>query len=384
MTGRVGFTQVSFANPIQWTHSFDSHVQIGIALPMKQHVDPMRIGALTALILMLTVPARAEPRTNKVESGWQLAQALPQQGQPQTQTPLPQGQPTAQALPRASSDAGLRKRVEQLEEQLVDMQVVVGTLQSLARSGAGATSAPSVRNSASGYYSGAESGRLNALETQIRALTAQIEQVAAQVRAMGAQSRRSDVGGAPNAAGGLTQPTGAPSFGSTTVTAGSDDAIGGLIEGQGASSDSVAALPPAGADRQAGLNPPGNPKQLYETAYGYLMQRDYGAAQSAFEDFLNRYPNDSLAGNAQYWLGEAYFVRGQFKAAASAFLKGYQNYSSNARAPDSLLKLAMSLDRLGQKAAACSSYAELSTKFPNAPQNVKMRAKSERQRAGCS
>ncbi|MGI9403503.1 MAG: tol-pal system protein YbgF [Hyphomicrobium sp.] len=339
---------------------------------MQQHIDLMLKGALIALLLMLTASARAEPGANEVEPGWQLAQALPQQGQPPAQT-----------VPRAGGDAGLSKRVEQLEEQLVDMQVVVGTLQSLARSGAGAPSAPTARNSASSYYSGAESGRLSAIETQIRALTAQIEQIAQQVRALGIQPRRSDAGGARDAGSGLAQPTGAPSFGSTTVTAGSDDAIGGLIEGRNVSSDSVAALPPAITDRQAGLNPPGNPKQLYETAYGYLMQRDYGAAQAAFEDFLSRYPNDSLAGNAQYWLGEAYFVRGQFKAAAGAFLKGYQTYSGNARAPDSLLKLAMSLDRLGQKDAACSSYAELSTKFPNAPQNVKMRAKSERQRVGC-
>ena len=127
----------------------------------------------------------------------------------------------------------------------------------------------------------------------------------------------------------------------------------------------------------------GNAKQLYETAYGYLMQRDYGAAQSAFEDFLTRFPSDSLAGNAQYWLGEAHFVRGEYKAAAGAFLKGYQNYAGNARASDSLLKLAMSLDRLGQKDAACSSYSELTTRFPDAPENVKNRAKSERQRIGC-
>ncbi len=126
-----------------------------------------------------------------------------------------------------------------------------------------------------------------------------------------------------------------------------------------------------------------NPKQLYETAYGYLMQRDYGAAQSAFEQFLNRYPKDSLAGNAQYWLGEAHFVRGEYKAAAGAFLKGYQNYSGNARAADSLLKLAMSLDRLGQKDAACTSFSELNTRFPDAPDNVKSRAQTERQRIGC-
>ena len=105
--------------------------------------------------------------------------------------------------------------------------------------------------------------------------------------------------------------------------------------------------------------------------------------KSAFDDFLKRFPTNLLSGNAQYWLGETHFVRGQYKAAAGAFLKGYQTYTQSAKAPDSLLKLAMSLDRLGQKDAACSSYSELNTKFPNAPQSVKARAQSERQRVGC-
>jgi TolA-binding protein len=43
----------------------------------------------------------------------------------------------------------------------------------------------------------------------------------------------------------------------------------------------------------------------------------------------------------------------------------------------------MSLDRLGQKDAACTSFSELTTRFPDAPDNVKSRAESERQRIGC-
>ena len=65
------------------------------------------------------------------------------------------------------------------------------------------------------------------------------------------------------------------------------------------------------------------------------------------------------------------------------FLKGYKDYGANARAADSLLKLAMSLDRLGQADAACSSFSELSTRFPDAPDNVKSRAKTEKSRIGC-
>ena len=76
-------------------------------------------------------------------------------------------------------------------------------------------------------------------------------------------------------------------------------------------------------------------------------------------------------------------MRGQYRAAAGAFLKGYQTYASSAKAPESLLKLAMSLQRLGQKDAACSSFSELPTKFPSAPAHVKTTAQAERQRAGC-
>ncbi len=175
------------------------------------------------------------------------------------------------------------------------------------------------------------------------------------------------------------------------------DAIGGVIAGELPAVSSGPPIPDAGSSGAPGAGSPppvttaalapagdgSNPKQLYETAYGYLLQRDYGAAEAAFDDFLRRHPSDSLSGNAQYWLGESHFVRGQYKAAASAFLKGYQTYGQSQKAPDSLLKLAMSLDRLGQRDAACSSYAELNTKFPNAPQSVKARAQSERQRVGC-
>jgi len=331
------------------------------------------------------------------------APALAQSGQ-KTQPPAQarvQPKDAAAAPPAASGgDAALKQRVEQLEEQLVDMQVVVGTLESLARSGA--SSAP--RKDGEGASDGADSLRVDALETQVRAMAAQIEQLSQQVRALGGQPlKRTDAGSDPlPPESPLAKPGPADTrFGSTTVTAGETpgEEPGStplpsaqkppLAQPPGSPLPPVAAAPGAlaAATPQGAMEPPGppsaNPKQLYEKAYGYLMQRDYAAAQAAFEEFLNRYPKDSLAGNAQYWLGEAHFVRGEYKAAAGAFLKGYKDYAGNARAADSLLKLAMSLDRLGQKDGACSSYSELSTRFPDAPDNVKLRAKSERERIGC-
>ncbi len=282
--------------------------------------------------------------------------------------------------------AALKSRVQQLEEQLVDMQVVIGTLESMGRGGATALPAPNGGFAGGASYGGgADSARLDGVETQIRAMTAQIEQLSREVRSMsGGGGPRGDAGGAPQynapASGYAAGPAPAPAiggFGSTTITpsqSGGGDAIGGFIANNDwQNSQQVAAATPGGGD----------PKILYETAYGYLLQQDYGAAETSFGEFLQRYPQDELAGNAQYWLGESFYVRGQYKTAAEAFLKGYKTYQNGSKASDSLLKLAMSLEKLGQRDAACSSLSELTARFPDAPAHVKNRAASERARAGC-
>jgi tol-pal system protein YbgF len=334
---------------------------------------------------------------------WLAAAAAPvpllaQQGQPGRAPPAaPKGAAQPARDGAATGDTALRQRIEQLEEQLVDMQVVVGTLESLAR---GATAPAAGARPASGpaaAIGAADAGRLDSIETQIRALAAQLEQVQEQVRALGARSgslpqpstqAANDDGQGPRPGrpqvveAGPRQPE-RPGFGSVTVSPdpAPKDEIGRILDApprSGPPPYSQAAAPAPAPEAETG-----NPKQLYETAYGYLLQRDYGAAEAAFDEFLRRHPNDPLAGNAQYWLGESLYVRGQYRAAAGAFLKGYQAYAKSAKAPESLLKLAMSLQRLGQKDAACSSYSELATKFPSAPGHVKQTAQAERQRAGC-
>jgi len=98
---------------------------------------------------------------------------------------------------------------------------------------------------------------------------------------------------------------------------------------------------------------------------------------------VQRYPNDPLAGNAQYWLGETYYVQKDYNNAAAVFAEGYQKYPKGGKAADNLLKLGMSLGQLGQKADACRAFARLDRDFPGAPGNVKERAADEKKRLGC-
>ena len=74
------------------------------------------------------------------------------------------------------------------------------------------------------------------------------------------------------------------------------------------------------------------------------------------EAFIQQFPNDQLAGNAQYWLGETYYVRKRYNDAATAFAFGYQKYPKSGKGADDLLKLGMSLGSLGQKQDACSAF----------------------------
>jgi tol-pal system protein YbgF len=333
-------------------------------------------------------------------SAFTLTLLLPAVSAGAQQAQPPPSAPAAKAAP--SGEAGLRQRVEQLEEQLVDMQVVIGTLESLARGAPAPTAGGGGRllTGAAAAFGAAEAGRLDSIETQIRALGAQMEQLQEQLRTLASRSgslppstsvAAADPGGPParpSSRPQLDQPqperTG---FGSVTVSP--DPGRGDQIDRVLSAPQPGAAEPPPPqqAGPQTAAAAPAEPevsaKQLYEQAYGFLLQRDYGAAEATFEEFLKRHGNDPLAGNAQYWLGESLYVRGQYRAAAGAFLKGYQTYARSPKAPESLLKLAMSLQRLGQKDAACSSYSELTTKFPTAPAHVKNAAQSEQKKAGC-
>ena len=128
----------------------------------------------------------------------------------------------------------------------------------------------------------------------------------------------------------------------------------------------------------------GTPKEIYDLALKKLQMGAYQEAQAELQNFLDLYPRDRLAGNAQYWLGETFYVQRDYKNATAAFLAGYTNYGDSIKAPDSLLKLGMTLVVMGEKKTGCDAFAELSARFPDAPQAIVRRAEIESQRAECS
>jgi tol-pal system protein YbgF len=140
------------------------------------------------------------------------------------------------------------------------------------------------------------------------------------------------------------------------------------------------ALPEAGASRDGSSG--GSAEKLYEGGYESLLGRRFGDAEGSFKMFVDRHRDHPLASDAHYWLGETYYVQGDYKQAAQSFLRGYREYPEGRKAPDTLFKLALSLQQLEQTSQACSTFAEVAKKYPTAA-NVRNEALKEMQRAGC-
>jgi tol-pal system protein YbgF len=141
----------------------------------------------------------------------------------------------------------------------------------------------------------------------------------------------------------------------------------------------------AAIDRKNGLNQPfvDEAGALYEKAYEHYLKRKFATAESSFRGFLRRYPRHELAGQAQYWLGETFYARRKYRRSARAFLIGYRKFPKNRRAPETLLKLSMSLRKLGEKAQSCATLDKLAREYPKASSGVKKTASVERRRGRC-
>lgn len=291
------------------------------------------------------------------------------------------------AAPAAADDvATLNREAQRLQGELAQLQLAQTTGQ------AGAS-----------YET-----RLAAFEQELRNLTGMIEQLGYQQNQLSQRLDRLQAdydyrlqtleGGAPVGAAPSAAPTTAPaSGGGSTVGTGSGSPQGDVKTLGTVSQDQVTTLQSGqasagapqplgtvqpGATQSAGL-PAGSPKEQYDYAFGLLRKADYAGAETALAQFIQTNPGDPLVANAKYWLGETYYVRGNYNAAASAFGVAYQDHPQGPKAVDSLLKLGLSLSLMGQGGDACAVFSELERRFPTAPANVLQRSAQERGRLGC-
>ena len=260
------------------------------------------------------------------------------------------------------------KRIERIEKQLRAVQRKVY--------GSPDAALASVGEEASGNQMADLVVRLQDIENQIRILNGQVEELRFQSEETSRKLEKFQAdtefrfGQLEQGGGGA-----AASAPSTAGTAPSADS---------SSSSSPEFSQPAADTAGGGVTlPAGTPMEQYEYAYNLLAKGEYIQAETAFRAFLDKHPNDGLAGNAQYWLAQSYFVRGDNEKAAREFLTGYQSYPDSPKAAAYLLKIGITLTRIGQTKDACDVFQELASRHPSSPE-ARTRLTDARKDAGCN
>lgn len=108
---------------------------------------------------------------------------------------------------------------------------------------------------------------------------------------------------------------------------------------------------------------------------------DNAKAAGLFARFLETYPGGPLTTDAQYRRGEALAATGDWKGAARSYLDAFSGAPQDEDAPRALMKLGVSLGKLGQTSEACLTLGEVDNRYPNSP--VAADVTRERQALNC-
>jgi tol-pal system protein YbgF len=103
---------------------------------------------------------------------------------------------------------------------------------------------------------------------------------------------------------------------------------------------------------------------LYDRGYTLFNQGRFVDAEASFQRFLQANPDNELADNAQYWIGECRYSRGDLRGALSAFRQTVERYPSGNKVSDALLKAGQCLEGTGDTEGARVTYREVIRRFP--------------------
>ena len=136
-------------------------------------------------------------------------------------------------------------------------------------------------------------------------------------------------------------------------------------------------VPPPGAapaSPQAGGPPRGvSAEQLYTAAMRDRTSGNADLAIAQFLDYLKYFGSTDLAPNAQYYIGEIEYLRGDYTACLAAFDKLLEAYPDNSKTPDALLLKGRALVKSGYKAEGRKEFEALIKKYPAHENSAKAR-----------
>lgn len=142
--------------------------------------------------------------------------------------------------------------------------------------------------------------------------------------------------------------------------------------------------PTSGAPGAAASGPPPgmSARQLYEAANRDRSGGQLDLALQGYQQYLQYYGTTELAPNAQFYIGQIHYDRGEFPQALAAFDRVLEGYSDNNKTPDALYMKGMTLLRSNQRNEAAREFLNVIQKYPQS--EVAEKARSQRKQLGLS
>jgi len=108
--------------------------------------------------------------------------------------------------------------------------------------------------------------------------------------------------------------------------------------------------------------------------------RDYNAAKydvasGEFQDVLTYYPQDDLAGTAQFYLGEIAYRQQNYTEAVKDYNAVLESFSGSSKAPAAQLRKGLALLQLNKKDAGVHELRLLIQRHPQTPEAAQARTK---------
>lgn len=201
----------------------------------------------------------------------------------------------------------------------------------------------------------ASSNQIDSLSTQVQQLSSSLDEAKGEISKLSGQMAQTQkMMQTINVAPQTSSPAGQPGSQGATSPPGSQ----------------AAASPPGGrpsaqaTDAPAQPLPPPDPQVLYSSAYTDYTQGQYPLAIEGFQQYLQDYGATDLASNAQFYIGDAYYLQKDYKNAIKQYDKCIQAYPDGNKAAAAYLKKGYALLALGQKLNGERDLDALVRKYP--------------------
>ena len=251
--------------------------------------------------------------------------------------------------------------------------------------------------------------RVLQLEEQVRQLTGRVEELNFQLLQMQEQLRRqqednefrlqlledeiqgalepppagggadADAAAAADDKGARIPPAGAPPRDLGTLTVDPD----GTVTGAGIDFSDQGINAAIGVGQTSAIGEEIDPEALYRIGYGHVLNGDYPIAEQVFARFVDLHPDDALAADARFWLGESVLAQGRLEDAAEIFIDARARHPQAGKAAETMLKIGTIMAALGDRNIACVTFTDALETHSDMGAKVRRQIEAERARARC-